>query len=115
MPLSPAVRKGSSFPSRMQTLKTPRLTLQAPDWSSCSGKGAWLASQSWHQFALQAPKGGEIFPITHSYCQTHTFSERLGTHPHGEFHCFNVIRDVSSRDCVLCILAMRQPRVGLHL
>ncbi|XP_026006415.1 LOW QUALITY PROTEIN: microtubule-associated protein 4-like [Astatotilapia calliptera] len=59
----------------MQTLKTPRLTLQAPDWSSCSGEGAWLASQSWHQFALQAPKGGEIFPITHSYCQTHVQRE----------------------------------------
>uniref|UniRef100_A0A669BV73 Microtubule-associated protein n=1 Tax=Oreochromis niloticus TaxID=8128 RepID=A0A669BV73_ORENI len=59
----------------MQTLKTPRLTLQAPDWSSCLGKGAWLASQSWHQFALQAPKGGEIFPITHSYCQTHVQRE----------------------------------------
>ncbi len=70
-------------------------------------KGAWLASESWHQSALLAVKGREIFTIPLSGCyknthtNTYTLSERSGTHRNGEwsnlFHTVHLTYDLSSR------------------
>lgn len=89
-----ATSEGRRSPAAFR-FRGKRLFLLPPDWLRLLRRGRGLCvSARWHQSALQAAKGGEIFTITHCDCYTYTHththshiytvSERNGTHRNGE-------------------------------